>query len=576
MQNLKALTLAGVLATALPLTLGAGLASGANWETVANKNDPIPGASSGRNFNSFNQPSVNASGLVVFRARSRGGPPQGEPDSGIFTRDMGHGKAAIQVLASRTEAVPYPSNITNPPDDLPTTFTEFPAIPRIAIGSAAIATRGNHRPVWEYALPDGSETRAGTSGIYASLDKGQPLLTGASKLGGVGDFPFYAVPGALQPTWFDVFPGAPAITDTNVIAFKGNYQDGTAKTGVYYRRLEQAEMGGDANYVELIANSDTAIPNPGACAAGTSFGSTAPPSAAVDWRGVERAVFVGEDNEDSPTCGGIYAATLEPAPSLATLIGLESQVPGEAAGTVFTRFGEGLSYDGRYVAFWAAWGAATRALRLYCPDEGSQERRDYCNNTGEFAGAGDVNSICGVDGESCYQQVSIPVNQGIFVLDMRKGTTRRISSTAEGFDDYLYWVYSGKVPGDEGEGGDDSEPPRWRASAFAAVAGRGAGYRVAFKARTGEISPQDNTYQDPLDGLYLARAPGNTALQTLVDTTMPGQVLDPQAPAGALITAIGLERDGFRGNWLAIGASMGEESGEEEASMAGIYVSRIP
>ena len=44
------------------------------WNTVFNNNDKIPGAEP-RTFNSYNPPSVNTKGMVVVRARSRGGPP---------------------------------------------------------------------------------------------------------------------------------------------------------------------------------------------------------------------------------------------------------------------------------------------------------------------------------------------------------------------------------------------------------------------------------------------------------------------------------------------------------------------
>ena len=44
-----------------------------DWDTVVNNNDAMPPLLE-RNFNSYNQPSVNANGQVVFRARSRGGP----------------------------------------------------------------------------------------------------------------------------------------------------------------------------------------------------------------------------------------------------------------------------------------------------------------------------------------------------------------------------------------------------------------------------------------------------------------------------------------------------------------------
>ena len=41
------------------------------WSTVANNGDLIPGTD--KTFNSYNQPAVNTHGMVVFRARSRGG-----------------------------------------------------------------------------------------------------------------------------------------------------------------------------------------------------------------------------------------------------------------------------------------------------------------------------------------------------------------------------------------------------------------------------------------------------------------------------------------------------------------------
>ena len=44
-----------------------------DWTTVVNNNDLMPEAPGGRTFNSYNQPSVNVNGLVVIRARSKGG-----------------------------------------------------------------------------------------------------------------------------------------------------------------------------------------------------------------------------------------------------------------------------------------------------------------------------------------------------------------------------------------------------------------------------------------------------------------------------------------------------------------------
>ena len=56
---------------------------------------------------------------------------------------------------------------------------------------------------------------------------------------------------------------------------------------------------------------------------------------------------------------------------------------------------------------------------------------------------------------------------------------------------------------------------------------------------------------------------------------MNGQVLDPEAPAGSRILEVGIEREGLRGDWLAINAKMGYEGGEEEDDMAGVYVTEL-
>ena len=49
-------------------------------------------------------------------------------------------------------------------------------------------------------------------------------------------------------------------------------------------------------------------------------------------------------------------------------------MPGEKKARVFNRLGEGVSFDGRFVAFWGAWGAETKTLVLQCPTEGNQDR----------------------------------------------------------------------------------------------------------------------------------------------------------------------------------------------------------
>jgi hypothetical protein len=153
------------------------------WNTVINNNDLIPHAGI-RTFNSYNPPSVNTRGMVVVRARSRGGPPLGPATHGIYMRDMGQADSDIVRVLDRTTLVPEPNN-------LGTTFVEMPSFPRIDMQSDMIVTRGNHQPVYHYYLDDGSETRAGTTGIYTNPYG--DLNMGIAKLGHVPGFGFLGV-----------------------------------------------------------------------------------------------------------------------------------------------------------------------------------------------------------------------------------------------------------------------------------------------------------------------------------------------------------------------------------------------
>lgn len=536
-----------------------------SWSTVVNNGDfmptdacdpSAPSVPPCRNFNSYNQPSVNAERLVVMRARSRGGHGGGQPVHGVYTRDMAREGPVIKILDRET--------LVPPPNNLDTVFHEPPSFPRIDIDSNTIATRGNHQPVWQYLLEDDSETRAGTSGIYSNPYG--PLITGASKLGAVQEFSFFEVP--EQPgLFFDVFPGAPAVTDGSIIVFKGNYTvDGVGKTGVYYRELTNVplsgpggtslEPGGGILPVVLLANStDTLIPG-----TDTVFGSTAPPSAANGM-----AVFAGFDNEDNPSLGGIYLAPLNGAqPELTPLVSIGGQVPGENRRARFNKLGEGLAFDGRFVAFWGAWGTATKTVNLQCSHEGNAARVAFCHAQHPDPGG---------------YPVQVPVHQGIFVHDIRTGRTHTVTKTTDYFDDFLYWNFSGHVPGSDEEG--DGEPARWRSSAFVAVSGMVDGslndpqFHAAFKGRKGKVV--GGAYVDPIDGIYLAKGPGNRRILPLIASGMAGTLLDPQAmdsETGAVlpVTAMGIEREGFRGNAIVINAAMGSE----ETGWAGIYLTEVP
>ena len=508
-MNKRFLQVAGLSAAAL-LALPAMAGSDQNhrfkWDTVINNNDLIPPLYV-RTFNSYNQPSVNTHGVVVMRARSRGGPPLGPATHGIYVRDMSDPRSEVIRILDRTMQVPGPNN-------LGTTFTETPSFPRIDMKWPVIATRGNHQPVHRYELDDGSETRAGTTGIYTNPFG--DLMMGEANFGHAPGHGQFGVP-EFSGQRFEVFPGSPSVTDGDTIVFKGNYTVGdSGKTGVYFRKLVPGPTGGDAPAIMIANNTDTLIPG-----TTTTFGSTAPPNAANG-----HAVFAGFDDEHAPGLGGIYMAPLEFQPTLTTLVAIGDDVPGLPSDATLTDFGEGISFDGRYVGFWAAWGAETKTVRLYCPQEGNKDRIAYCNQvlyceaTGTIMG--DPTSIC--EGERCYAEREVPANQGIFVHDTKKGETRLVAMNDGRFDDFLFWNYSGKPPcsshghGDEGDL-TASHSVKWRSSAYLAVSGKhGRKYRIAFKARTGDLV--NGVYVDAVDGIYLAKGPGKPDLITVLDTTM--------------------------------------------------------
>ncbi|MGA8892292.1 MAG: hypothetical protein WB493_12035 [Anaeromyxobacteraceae bacterium] len=576
------------------------------WETVANNATVIPDAT-GKKFSSYNQPSVNGRGLVVFRARSKGSDGgSAEPSTlaaaadpgpvrGIFTRDMANRLApgAIATLVRTGDEVPQPNNVKNPG---PATFNEFPSIPRIDLMTKTIATRGQSKPVYEFVTDaSGGTSRIGTSGVYASPGGG-PLFTGASLVGAATDFatgalqfPQFQVPGAAPGTRFDQFPGAPGVAGaipgvagSTAIVFKGNWTDLTdpanpvGRTGVYFRDVRAADSGGARPVVRIADSYTRKIPGHD-----TVFGSTAPPSGAKGYM-----VFVGFDDEQNPTKGGVYRAPLVSDPKLQALVkigdrvkdfkGENIHVPGTRTPYTFTRFGEGLSFDGRYVAFWAAWGPETRTIELTCPADGNKAVIQYC-----------MEHSLVVDGIPTGKYLeTVPVNQGLFVYDTAKGKFAMAARSGAYFKDFLFWNYSGRPPG-TGEGGDEGgedtfEPPRWRSNAFSAVNAPRSNetcYRLAFKA----VRPDGGA------GIYMAGGPETreSAFKVVVDTRTSAWAIDPGAPpadesgtTALLVTSMGIERDSFRGDGRKDGTSfltinVGMASADASVTWAGIYVARI-
>ena len=94
----------------------------------------------------------------------------------------------------------------------------------------------------------------------------------------------------------------------------------------------------------------------------------------------------------------------------------------------------------------------------------------------------------------------MPKYQGFFLRDMQSRTTIVIAKTGDLVDgrkieDFVYWNFSGRVPG-KGHGGEEDpeetlEMARWRSTSFGAVSGSGAPGMTVIKAR----------FEDNNDGL---------------------------------------------------------------------------
>ena len=443
-----------------------------NWETVVNNGDPVPTTDPVKNFNSYNQPSINDAGLVVFRARSSGQGGQG-PATGIFTRDMATPGNPIVPVAMRGDEIPAPNTVTNPG---PATFNEFPSFPRIDANSGTLAFRGQSTPSVLTILPDGSETRSGTSGVYAT-PIGNTLITGVRNVL-PNDYPQFLVPNQAEPTKFDQFPGGPS-PDGNIITFKANWTDsaGVGQTGVYFR--DMVADGGNAPVVK-VAERGMAIPTEAVPGGGSAvFGSTAPPSAAGG-----KMVFTGLDVEEAPTAGGIFMAPLTANPTLTTVASFNTVVPKNGSNTL-SAFGEGLSFDGRYVGFWGGWGTDTFERQVQCATDGNAIVRQACLDQ-------DFN---GVEHDGIYT-FDVLVNQGIFLADTDLNKLYLVAQTGDLYDDFLFWNFSGNAGQGGSEDSEDLEGARWRSSAFVAIDGND----VVFKAAQGYVglppSPTPTCYDD--------------------------------------------------------------------------------
>ena len=444
----------------------------------------------------------------------------------------------LQVMADNHMEVPQPNNLN-------TKFTEFSAFPRIAMNTDITSIRGLHSPVYRYVLSDGEETRIGNTGVYVKFGD-RLLVTGASRLGAVPEFEYFGVP-SQKALAFDVFPGPQAVTDDGYIVFKGNFTvNGEENTGIFYRQVLETPGGGIGN-LTMIASSLMNMPD---VPWPVKFDSTSPPTAVGN-----KVLFLGLDNEENPTYGGIYMAELAPEPVLENIAAIGQTFAGTPE--PLSRLGETIAFDGRYVAFWGAWGAEMMSIKMYCPVDGNRDILAFCNGV-------DPKSIYDKDADRWYQINQVPANQGIFVYDVQTGMSYLAADNMGYLKDFLFWVYSGHIPGGDEE---DAEPPRWRGAAFVA---QSDGW-VAFKGRITPPTDQ-RIYVDPVDGIYMVNPIIGNGIKIVIETGMDGAYLDTSIPnyfrATLPVSNIGIERDGFRGNNLAITATM--DDGEN--SWGGVYV----
>ncbi len=526
------------------------------WMTIANGNSVLPGTTTP--FASFSGVSINTAGMAVFRGTSilttsEGSTGETSSTSGIYTADLANGGAPTK-LVDITTFVPQPTNTLY--NNAGPKFGSFLSTPNIDASSSFVGFNATH-PAVVY-LPAGG--RGGDKGLYGN--PGGTLTTGVAAIisaleadGSTTDYSYFQVPD-LPGVAFGGFPNAPAAVGGNTLVFKGDYLDGTVVgTGIYYRNI------GGTSVVGLIASTHTTLMPDNT----VRFAYIGAPSAVGT-----STVFVGYNKKTAPTAGGIYLATqLTSAPALTPLVTIGTPVPGQAETDTFTQFGDALSFDGRNVAFWGAWGTETTAKHLTCTDNADPSLTAYCLTVFPTG-----------------QDVQVPVHQGLFVYDTSQGKLTPIATTSAGFADFAYYTFFGIPPevmpedvgpgsGNGSGGGEDEtegevplETPAFvLAPNIAIVAGSTQGtYQVVFKGNTGGV-----------DGLYMTSGPTTAAIQMVLDTTMLGQTIDPGAAETSMIRKLDLDRVGMNGTRLSIGSTMITTNADGTTStMSGLYAATLP
>ena len=249
------------------------------------------------------------------------------------------------------------------------------------------------------------------------------------------------------------------------------------------------------------------------------------------------------------------------------------------------------------MAFWGSWGEEVEDIVLCCPQTGNKDRRDFCNNVGDYdptvpgSDPGDVNSICSSaddpdfdkdlcgrakndEYDICYQVKTVSVSQGIFVQDSDDDSITAVAkaNVTEGTD-FIFWNYSGKPPqaGKEpDEESDSAEPPRWRASSTLALSQYDS---VAYKLKDGDTV---GIYHWKDEGVDSGRAIVETG-QKCTDLDALGVAEDGMTPL--FVESVAMERDSFRGTNLvvSVACALVSDGGDEEVEgdWGGIYLQTV-
>ncbi len=569
------------------------------WARVANRNDVIPGTE--QPFTFFSEPSVNRLGAVVFRGANgqTSSHPLApvNPLAGVYLRLMGSADQPVQMLFQRGTEVPAPNNVENPPlSGHLAGFREFPGFPRIDADALMATARGSSGAVWRFYLPDGEEVREGTSGVFATSNGSR--YTVCNMLGDAFDpdtldmtFPQFGVPNEHEGTAFTGFPGTSTVGDSRYVAFKATWSGGWGmamppdhrQTGLFVR-----DLAGQEDVLREVISTEMDIP-------GSTLAKSQP---RVEYIGAPSAcdnnlVFLALDDYERPSHGGIYRTTFFTNPGVANgssstptdlvpVVRLGDAVPGVDHPEQFEELGEAISINGRWIAFWGAWNHDNHEVRFDCPsEEEDPELAKYCQH--------EENLALHHDGF----EVHVRDHQGIFVYDIETGTTVLVAQTGNhdgDIDSFVTWEFSGTVPNDghddhlgggnnhdDGIPTDQSERARWRMKTFAAIetatsfGSDESHFRIAFK---GFIHNHfDKTFMPPrpIESIFMAEGPVGDAPVVIVSTGDLGSTLDPDAPEGSTIRALGMEREALRDGWFVISAKMRNHDTDE--SWAGVYSS---